>query len=78
MSLYLPDRAPLLVHEMNNKNISLDMVAQSDFLKKEILLLKEKKLETETGLNQMSNLQQPGDTRRSSHLKSISSSIKFI
>lgn len=41
-------------------------------------LIESNELQTGTGLNQMMNLQRPGDTRWSSHLKSISSLIKMF
>ncbi|XP_074293713.1 uncharacterized protein LOC141620851 [Silene latifolia] len=42
------------------------------------MLIEDGELETGVGLNQMSNLQRPGDTRWSSHLRSISSLIKLF
>ncbi|XP_074292998.1 uncharacterized protein LOC141619877 [Silene latifolia] len=42
------------------------------------MLIQDGELETGIGLNQASNLQRPGDTRWSSHLRSISSLMKMF
>ncbi|XP_074277396.1 uncharacterized protein LOC141601033 [Silene latifolia] len=42
------------------------------------MLIEDGELETGIGLNQASNLQRPGDTRWSSHLRSVSSLMKML